>query len=159
MQPLFETDTVVTFEAYEKFSRAIARNNKRILLYWFLIEAIWLILAGVWYSLGNTIVALGVLLVAFVIPFFIRFRLRRMRRRSWETNKMMHNAHVHYAFYEDYVEQIYESGNVKCEYAKLYRVLEAEDAFYLLVAVNQGWIVDKRNCSEELCAFIREIKR
>ena len=158
MQPLFEADTVVTFEIYEKFSKAMLRNKKGNTLRWFLLEVIWLVLAGVWYSLESKGMALIMLLVALVLPFFLKFRIAQVRRKSWESNRMMHNAHVHYAFYEDYVEETYESGNVKCEYAKLHRVMETEDAFYLLTAVNQGLIIDKAGCSEALCAFIRGIK-
>ena len=157
MQPLFEADTVITFEAYEKFGKALARRNKRVIVYWLFVGAIWLVMAGACYAQGSMRAALVMLLVALAFPFITKFRMKRARRRAWESNKMLHDVCAHYAFYEDYVEQSSKLGTTRYEYKLLHRVIETADAFYLLASTNQGLIIDKKSCSEELCAFIRKI--
>ena len=158
MQPLFEAETVITYEVYEKFGKTLARKNKRVVIYWVSVAVLWLALAVAWYARGNVTAALIMLLAALAIPFFAKYRMKRSRRRAWDSNKMLHDVRAHYAFYEDHVEQSSKLGNTRYDYKLLYRILETADAFYLLASTNQGLVVSKAECSEALCAFIRGIK-
>ena len=44
MQPLYEADTVITFEVYERFSKAIRRKPNPVLLYGLILVAVALVL-------------------------------------------------------------------------------------------------------------------
>ena len=158
MQPLYEADTVITFEVYEKFSKAIRRKPNPVLLYGLILVAAALVLDILFFTKGNTSLGGLGLAVTAAIPFILMFREKRARRRAWANNKALHDVRIHYAFYADHLEQSSAIGSSRYDYKLLSRVLETKDAFYLFTSAKQGLIVDKGGCGEELCAFIRGIR-
>ena len=70
----------------------------------------------------------------------------------------MHGMVNHYLLYEDRIEQVNSLGTVSVKYDQLYRILENKSAFYLMVANNQGILIDKEKCSAELLKFLEELK-
>lgn len=84
------------------------------------------------------------------------FNVKRQMKKAWESNKMAQGIVSKFAFFEDYVEQENPVGTSRVNYRNLYDIVESDDAFYLMIANNQGYIIDKQRCSEELQSFIRE---
>ena len=44
------------------------------------------------------------------------------------------------------------------EYSKLYKVVETEEDFYMEIERGHSVIIQKKNCSDELIAFLRTMK-
>ena len=47
---------------------------------------------------------------------------------------------------------------IKEQYEKLYKVIENKTNFYLMIADNQGYLVLKENCDDNLIKFINDLK-
>ena len=61
-------------------------------------------------------------------------------------------------FYESQFISKTEKSEVIVKYEELYKILENKTNFYLMIADNQGYIVSKANCDNELIEFIHELK-
>ena len=71
---------------------------------------------------------------------------------------MVQNVDVHYEFYEDFLVEKTENGEMKVEYSKLDEIIETKTNFYLMIAKNQGCMISKTDMPSGLDEFIRKIK-
>ena len=69
---------------------------------------------------------------------------------GWRWNRPPQTAH--------FVSKTEKSESI-VEYDKLYKIIETKTNFYLMIADNQGYIVSKANCSQELIDFIISLKK
>ena len=155
---LFETTSENTLEEFIRFNQVVARSQKAYWIYRavviisILVCSLYLFIKGDLY--GGSIF----LIVLVFIVILWRVLLTTRARKCWQSNKMMQNMVETFYFYEDHVEQISPMGNITIHYDQLYKILEDQKHFYLLIAKNQGSIVNKENCKEQLIDFIRELK-
>lgn len=70
----------------------------------------------------------------------------------------MQNTAVQFSFYDDYIYQVDYTGTSTVKYADFYRILESKNGIFLMIAKNQGFSINKADCSEELLEFLRNIK-
>ena len=89
--------------------------------------------------------------IAAIIPIIAEIKLRI----NFKTNKLIQNTIINFTFHEDCVEIEDKQGKSCLAYTKILKIHESKNNFYLLVSPGNYYIVDKRNCSDELIAFIR----
>lgn len=93
------------------------------------------------------------------MPFLLKWQMKRSVKKAWESNKAVQGTYLQYTSYDDHMEQKSSPGNMSVLYDKLYDIIETEDAFYPMIGNNQGYIIEKQNCSAELEEFIRRHKK
>ena len=157
MEPLFEVETEYTLEKYAKYIKT-AGKNATIMLFVFVIAIIvllnifWLAVFYTLFPILYTIILIALGLAEYVLIMTFK------TKKAWNTNKAMHGMVNHYLLYEDRIEQVNSLGTVSVKYDQLYRIFENKSAFYLMVANNQGILIDKEKCSAELLKFLEELK-
>lgn len=151
MEPRYQTNVRITYEEYKKFGLAI-QNKMNHLPFSLLVIAVLMCLLA--YLSSN----IGFVFAAIAVPIAFCFFYARTIKRTYESNKSMQDLNSSYLFYGDHLEQVNEMGRSVIEYSKLYRVLETKTNFYLMIAKNQGCIILKENCSEELVSFLRTLQ-
>ena len=58
----------------------------------------------------------------------------------------------------DRIANLREEALVKREYEKLYKIIETETNFYLMISKTQGFVLVKNNMPEGLVEFIKTIQ-
>lgn len=86
--------------------------------------------------------------------------MRKSLEKSYNSNVFnQKNSLWSYSFFDDYLEEKTENSYEKFEYSMIHKVIENDSNFYIMKSENQGYIIVKNNCSPELIAFIRDLKR
>ena len=155
--PLYEADSEYTYEAYEKYSKTLGRKINHFNTYRIVMTTGFLALAVIWYFLGNMQLALILFFAGLCLPFALTLKQNQAIKKGWNSNSAIQGLKSHYEFYSDHMEQKNSTGNLKLEYSKIYRVVETEDAYYILVGRNQGMMIQKKDCSQELCEFLTKL--
>ena len=152
MEPLFKISQEYTFEEYKKFAKAVLKWNRIILgaFLWFAF------LSGVLLIGFNGVSSQACFLVLFPVIYVI---LRKLSiKRYYNSNKILKDITEEYEFYEDYLIAKNTNSEAKIEYDKIFKIIETKTNFYIMVAQNQGYIISKEICSEELVEFLKELK-
>jgi hypothetical protein len=152
MEPLFKISQEYTFYEYKKFANAVLKWNRIIAgaFLWFAF------LSGVLLIGFNGISTAGCFLILFPILYVI---LRRMNiKRYYNSNKILKDITEEYEFYEDYLVAKNTNSEAKLEYNKLHKIIETKTNFYIMVAQNQGYIISKGVCSNELIEFLKRLR-
>lgn len=159
MEPLFSVDCIYTFEAYKKFNRTIYTKIAKYPIKFCIYIALLLALAlfSMFVLRNGMPIAIGIFVGTAVILVMIPMLRKRSIKKAWDSNKLIRNAEYTINFYDTWFEQISENGTSKVEYSKLYTVIGDDSAFYLMISKNQGIMVSRQNCSEELAAFIESL--
>ena len=156
-QALYETESTLTWEEYEKFSKIVQKNTRnkklRYICSIIIVAGSAFLLWAHWYQ--PVILAVLILVVGFTSAYILQ---KRAVKRSWDSNKMMQNSVHHYSFYEDYLEEIIDAGTIKVSYDKIHKIIITDTNIYILTGINQGLPLLKEKCSAELVAFIESIK-
>lgn len=159
MDWLFETETEYTFEEYRRFCRMVFQRMDGMGKKAALLSAAMLILGITGFFRGDTAFGMVFLLAAPLFLAVLRLRMERTVKKAWETNRVTQGIRTRYRFYEDFYEQENDLGYTKVSYEKLYRILETDQNFYLMYGKNQGAILVKERCSQELMEFLRKKER
>ena len=157
MEALYTTNMKYTFEEYKKFNIAVMKKRiKRIR-----ISLLLLILAAILMWIADPFSKISLFLIVFVIiyPIFLYLGMNRDIKKAYNSNELLKDIDLIIEFYEDYFIAKTDKSEAKVEYDKIYELLENETNFYIMIANNQGYLVIKENCSEELIKFIAEIKK
>lgn len=158
MEPLFRTETEYTYEKYAAYCKMIWNqigNMKRSIIW---TDAALVIVSLLMIFMKEYKLAVLFFTAAVVFPAVLYFKMNRQMKNAWESNKAAQGIVSKFAFYKEYVEQNNPVGTSKVKYEELFDIVEGREAFYLMIANNQGFIIDKAKCSEELQHFIREQK-
>jgi len=152
MEPLFKISQEYTFYEYKKFTKAVLKWNRIIVgaFLWFAF------LSGVLLIGFNGISNEACFLVLFPVIYVI---LRKLSiKRYYNSNKILKDITEEYEFYEDYFVAKNVNSEAKIEYNMIHKVIETKTNFYIMVAQNQGYIISKEICSDELVEFLKELK-
>ena len=98
------------------------------------------------------------ILFAIIYPIIIAILRNRQIKKVWNSNKVAQNINVKFEFYDTYFAEINENGETRLEYNKLYKIIETKTNFYLMIAKNQGFILNKSNLPEGLSVFFEKHK-
>lgn len=158
MEPLFRSETEYTYEKYTAYCKMIWNHvgNMKQSIIW--TDAALVIVCLLMVFMKEYKMAVLFLAAAVIFPVILQFQMNRQMKKAWESNKAAQGVVSKFSFYNEYVEQENPVGASRVKYEELYKIVEGRDAFYLMIANNQGFIIDKAKCSEELQQFIREQK-
>ncbi len=157
MNPLFTNTTTYTFETYKQFAKFVSNKinkfNNRIIV----IELCFLALAAISAKTGSAFMKQVFIVSCFFFPPAILAVQNKQIKKTWNTNKIFHDAIYTYEFYEDRIEAESPNGHTAVKYENVYKVLEDKNCFFIMIANNQGFMIDKSACSPDLCLFIQNI--
>ncbi len=152
MEPLFKVSQEYTFAEYKKFTNAVLKWNRIILsiFFWFAF------LSGVLLIWVNGSSTLAWFLVLFPIIYVINKNMNI--KKYYNSNKILQDVTQDYEFYDEYFVTKNINSEAKIEYNKIYKLIETKTNFYIMIAKNQGYIISKTVCSEELIDFLKKLK-
>ena len=153
---IHKTTVKFTYEEYKRFSLTII---KKALTKSAIGLLILLLFAAILFGMNNS--KLSALLCAFVVlyTFMLVFKINSQIKKTYESNELLKDIEQTIEFYEKHFIAKSDKSETTVEYEKLYKVIENKTNFYLMIADNQGYIVSKANCSQELIDFIIELKK
>ncbi|MBR4314237.1 MAG: YcxB family protein [Lachnospiraceae bacterium] len=155
----FEVETTRTFEEYEKYNKVVYEKLykiKRIRIIFFVVYFLILIVLSLPKHYAEAIV---VVLIAGISVFITRLFVDRDIKKTYETNTLMKDAKVLYKFSEDRVESHSPIGIEVLEYSKMYKLIENDTNFYMMIAKNMGFIISKANMTKEQIEFVRGLEK
>ena len=156
MEPLFKTTLKYTLKEYEKFNNAVIKPKLiKVIIYLSLL----VVCAGLLYILNpNSYLPLFLLIFIIIYPAMLYFSIKSKAKKTYESNILIKDLTESIEFYEEYFIVKTENSEAKVEYNKLYKILETDENFYLMIADNQGYLVLKENCEDELIRFVIKTK-
>ncbi len=150
MDCLYSTTTIYNYEEYKRYTLSLLLKRSRII--WYIILEVWILLLGC--LMDNYLL----ILFAIIYPIIIAILQNRQIKKVWNSNKVAQNMNVKFDFYDTYFTEINENGETRLEYNKLHKIIETKTNFYLMIAKNQGFILNKSNLPEGLSDFLKNIK-
>ena len=157
--PLFETDTVYSYEEYLRYYTMLENRISHVWLKRGGMVALVIIFVLVMklrgYGDARTISILVGL--AVVLPLLLEYVQRRVLRKKFDEQEQEPVAHI--CMYEDHFSQQSSMGDTRFQYNDIYRIIETETNFYVMKDRYQGLIIVKKNCSSEMLDAIMDIWR
>ena len=152
---IHKTTVKFTYEEYKRFSLTIMKKTLTKTAIGLLIL---LLFAAILLGIDNY--KLAALLCAFIplYLFMLVLKINSQIKKTYESNELLKDITQTIEFYEKCFIAKSDKSETTVEYEKLYKVVENKTNFYLMIADNQGYIVSKANCSEELIDFIIALK-
>lgn len=150
MDCLYKTTTNYNYNEYKRYTWSLLMKRSRII--WFVLLELWLVVGG-WMIKNNYFI-----IFAVIYPILLFILQNRQIRKVYNSNKVTQNINVNFEFYDTYFTETTENGETKLEYNKLYKIIETKTNFYLMIAKNQGFILNKERLPDGLADFLREIK-
>ena len=153
---IHKTTVKFTYEEYKRFSLTIM---KKALTKTAIGLLILLLFAAILLGMDNY--KLAALLCAFIplYIFMLMLKVNKQIKKTYESNELLKDITQTIEFYEKHFVAKSDKSETTVEYEKLYKVIENKTNFYLMIADNQGYIVSKSNCSQELIDFIIALKK
>ena len=149
MESLFHTTSKNTFDEYKKY--VLTLQKKRLIL---TISLLVVFFGIVGYFTKHTLFYVA----AVVVPFLECFSVVRPLKKLYYSNKLAVDAVLEYDFYDTYFTKKSVAGEDKIEYDKLAKIIETKTNFYLMLALNQGYMLKKEDMPKGLDEFIRKLK-
>lgn len=148
MNCLFRTTTNYSYEEVKRYYFSMIFRPSRIILLIFteLLLAVWSFLSVVY------------IVLAIFLPVFIFVFTNVQFERIYRSNKLIKNKVAEFGFYDTYFTVKRDDEEIKIEYDKLYNIIETKKNVYLMIAINQGYILNKSNFPEGLSDFLEEIE-
>ena len=153
---IHKTTVKFTYEEYKRFSLTIM---KKALTKTAIGLLVLLLFAAILLGMDNF--KLAALLCAFIplYIFMLMLKVNSQIKKTYESNELFKGITQTIEFYEKHFVAKSDKSETTVEYEKLYKVIENKTNFYLMIADNQGYIVSKANCSQELIDFIVALKK
>jgi len=158
MKYLHKTETKQTYREYQKFNYA-AQGSFVLIYHWV-------------YSIGC--VAIGLLMLfsgsypqaifCFVMSTVLPVSTKIRGVREFNSNRAYKDQELIYEFYADYFQlkrKGFESDNGRTSswiYDDIFKIIETETNFYMMVSKGSGLIIVKKNCTQELLEFLQRLK-
>ncbi len=158
MEPKYTAVTEYTLEKYRRFAKTVAARYQKMYLRLAAIEAL-AVLMVVYFFKRNWNLASVFIFFVIVFPFVLLYEQNSRIKKVWESNRMARHSVYTMDFYDDHLVGSTSRANTSINYRDIYDVLETDDRFYVMISLNQGFIVDRAACSEELCSLLRSLKK
>ena len=151
-----------TYDEYKKFNDFVhAETTKLRLIRTVLVIGYILVSMLMHYLEMYKFLIFFVSFFAFYIAYLVYYKWARERsiKKCYESDEAGKNNVVVIDFYQDYfgVKDEYSQGAFP--YDKLYKIYESDTNFYIMMSKMNGLGIVKANCSDELCEFIRGLKK
>ena len=155
----YTTQTELGLEEYKRYVRAMqgsqTKNNAIAV-----VGCAWLILAGAYNIFqGRMVLGIFMIVVGIAAPILVRVGANNQMERDYKKIEDAGGTQFSVRYYEDHFETQNDTAHGVHEYSKLYKVVEAPDDFYLEIEQGHSVIIQKKNCSDELIAFLRTLKK
>ena len=153
----YSTHTSLGLQEYKNYVRAMQGDQTRNNIISALL-CIWLILAGI-YNIyrGSMVLGIFMIIVGAAAPLLVRVGANNQSERNFKKIRDAGGTDFTVNFYGDRFETISETSHGVHDYAGLFKVVESDDDFYLEIEQGHSVIVQKKNCSAELTAFLRTL--
>lgn len=145
MNKLFEIKTTINYHEYRKFCDAIYPGlnlTKRQQITMFIVMAL---ITLPLFFFGYEWLAVLLLILIVIIPIFTVNEIEKSIKKSYETNKIIQDVEYKYIFSDKSFKVKELKSNATVLYAQLYKVIETNTNYYLLVANNSGYIIAKKD--------------
>lgn len=159
MEPLHKTKTAYSFDEYFKFNKTLLFRQKNYKAITVVLPILYILTAlCVFYLVRETayLILWAALFPVFIIVFIASFK--RSVKKTYYSNKSITSCVAEFEFYDGYVAEKTENGESRIDYSKIYNIIETKTNFYIMLAINQGFIIVKENCTPELIEFIQSLK-
>ena len=159
MEPLFKTQTAYSFEEYSKYNKSVLLKQKGLKAIMITLPVLYVLLMGVvLYATKepSTVFVLVLALLLSAVIFIASFK--KSVKKTYYSNKAITSCVADFEFFDNYVREKTENGETKLEYSKIYKIIETKTNFYIMMSVNQGFIIVKANCTDGLIDFIKSLK-
>ena len=155
----FEVETKYTLDEYKKFNQVVldivySGRKKRIIIITVCMLTVVGFVALKMYS--SAVIAF----IVYVALFYLDIRgNNKAIKDAWESNELMKDAVYYYKFSENKVEATSPKGLEILEYDKMYRLIETDTNFYMMIAKNVGFIILKASMTNEQIEFVRGLEK
>lgn len=152
---MYKTDLLYDYNEYKKFSAVLVldRIKKRAILLSIIFVAL-IIITFIFKDFSYLIGALiGVIIAIPMSLIIIKIRMKKL----WKSSNYVKDKYMEITFDDEKVSSKMGESSTIVKYSDIYKILETKTHFYILVSQNQGFIVKKANCSQEMIDFIKKI--
>lgn len=159
MEPLFTTQTDITFEEFKKLNQKLFLG--RIIVRYVFVSLIMLIVTimGV-LSTRNLSLMLFFPLWLILLLVLKPITQKAALKKAFNSNKAMRKiGSVTYDFFSDHLEMKTENSFSSVEYGDILKIIETKTNFYIMLSSNQACNIIKSNCSPELIEFINNLNQ
>ncbi len=152
MEQLFEVTSRYTYEELKRYNRfyRIRKVYPRIALFLLLMAAL-----GVIVMIAGSAAIGWAIIVGLLLGIIVSIIIRAVGLPKALKNMPMFDKAVTVRFFENSVTAEYDNTRVEYDRARIKRVYETNDDFYILAQSVGGIIIAKQNCSEQLSEYIR----
>ena len=158
MEPLFTMQTAYTFEEYKKFNQKLLLGRMIVL---YISMSLMLVAITLMAVLATRNLSYILFLPLWLILLFILRPVvqNSALKKAYYSNKILQKSGLYtFSFFNDHFESKTARSFSSVEYCYILRILESKTNFYIMIAVNQAYIINKSNCSPELIEFIKSLK-
>ena len=148
MNSLFHAKSKNTYDEYKKY--VLTFNKKRMLLTILLVDAFL-------FAVGTITKNYFFYIFLVIIPIMEYISTVVPSKKVFYSNKLAVDAELDYDFYENYFVKTSSAGTEKVEYTRLLKIVETKTNFYLMIALNQGYMLRKVDMPQGLDDFLRNI--
>lgn len=154
MELLFETTTSYTYNEMRRYESFILLRS-----YYPRLIALMLVFVAV----GAVVMISGaemvgtVLIIGTVAGIGLRMTVTAVNSPKRIMKHPLFDKTVTVRFFEEHFTMEHDNDHSETDYRQIHRIYETERSFYIIIEAIGGLIVTKKNCSEELAEFIREL--
>lgn len=151
MQPRYTTRSINSYEEYRKFHFAIYNHINHVPIKMGIFCLI-LIALGI---LGKDWVSL---LLAVLSPSLFTGLCTHALQKAYNKDALSKNLGSTFAFFDDHFLWVNKITERKIFYNEIKRVIETKTNLYIMTEKENGYILVKSECSDELMNFVRSLK-
>ncbi len=150
-----ETYVNSTYKTFKEAERTYYKSKNKLMVVIYILVTFMIICSLLLLMLGSDVTTSITFLVISVLylPGIYLIRLLLIKK-MYKTNVALHDSTIHYIFYDEYFELSTPLTQSKVKYEAIYSTIEGDNYILLLPSAKKFFIVDKRNCSEELINFL-----
>lgn len=155
MEPLFTTQTAYTLEEFQKFNRKLTLGKAIVL---FVLMTILLDLVSIMTTKNlfyGVIFTVYMIIALALLPLLLNSNAKKL---YYSNKKLQRDGLFTFDFYSERFEIKSRNSFERIEYADIVRIVESKTNFYIMISMNQGYMIVKNNCSPELIEFITGLK-
>lgn len=153
----YESKTKVTLEEFQKAFKAFPGNYWSRVIRAFILVWIYMGIMFAYNDLGNIYFGIASVVVLCITLIYCKISMNFYAKKMYEKIDTTNDVEFTLKFYEECLEKTSELRNEIIKYDSIKQIVETRTNFYILT--RYIIIIEKDNCSEELCEFIREIKK
>ena len=150
----YKATTIYTFQEFERFGKTISAKRLRICDY--IVVITYLVIAAISFLQNNYSALLIYLIIIPIMMIGSRIFLKLGFKRIWNSSKDADGLETSFTFHFSDFRQKNKLSDRTIRYSDLSEIIETDTNFYLMLGKNQGSLLNKNDCSEELINFLHQ---